>query len=164
MVLLTPCRLMQAQGSSAQIPDPFSPLVLPAPNEVRTASGRPGPRYWQQQVDYKISATLDPAKNEVRGRETIHYINRSPDTLPYLWLFLEQNLCAPNSVTNQLNQPPLVFLGVSFDFSCQGFNGGGHLESLRVNGVDAKRTVYGTTMRIDLATPLSPGASLDIDA
>ncbi|HEY8768429.1 MAG TPA: hypothetical protein VIP09_14400, partial [Dehalococcoidia bacterium] len=128
------------------------------------ASGRPGSKYWQQRVDYKIAATLDPARNELRGRETIHYINHSPDALPYLWLFVEQNLCAPNSVTNQLNQPPLVFLGAIFDFSCQGFNGGGHLESLRIAGVDARHTIYGTTMRIDLASPLAPGAALDIDA
>ncbi|MEP6551302.1 MAG: M1 family peptidase, partial [Gemmatimonadales bacterium] len=156
----------RSQSSLQQIADssPFRPLDLPAPNEFRSGSGRPGARYWQQQVDYKINATLDPAKNEIRGSETIHYTNRSPDALPYLWLFVEQNLCAPNSITNQLNQPPLVFLGATFDFSCQGFKGGGNLESLRIGGVDAKRTVYGTTMRIDLPTPLASGASIDIDA
>ena len=65
-----------------------------------------------------------PSRHELRGRETIHYVNRSPDPLPYLWLFLEQNICAPGSVTNQLDQPPLVFLGSTFDFSCKGFAGG----------------------------------------
>jgi hypothetical protein len=155
-----------AQSSLQQVADssPFRPLDLPAPNDVRTGSGRPGAKYWQQRADYKIAATLDPARNELRGRETIHYTNHSPDALPYLWLFVEQNLCASNSVTNQLNQPPLVFLGSSFDFSCQGFDGGGHMESLKIGGVDAKRTVYGTTMRIDLASPLASGASIDIDA
>src|SRR5436305_2770993 len=143
---------------------PFQPLVLPTPNQYRSGSGRPGPKYWQQRVDYKINAILDSAKNEVRGRETVHYVNHSPDTLPYLWMFVEQNLCAPNSITNQLNQPPLVFLGATFDFSCQGFNGGLTLESLRVAGANARHTIYGTTMRVDLATPLAPGASLDIDA
>jgi len=143
---------------------PFTALALPAPNELRTGSGRPGPRYWQQQVNYRIAATLDPARNEVRGKETIHYVNRSPDALPYLWMFVEQNLCAPTSITNQLNQPPLVFLGASFDFSCQGFNGGLTLESLRIAGANAKHTIYGTTMRIDLAAPLAPGAAIDIEA
>src|SRR6059058_1583479 len=80
---------------------PFRALALPAPNEYRTGSGRPGPRYWQQRADYRITATLDPARNELRGRETIHYVNRSPERLSYLWLFLEQNICAPTSVTNQ---------------------------------------------------------------
>src|SRR6266850_7577351 len=154
---------LYAQGSVADS-SPFRPLNLPTPNVYRTGAGRPGARYWQQKVDYRIRATLDPERNQLSGRETIHYTNNSPDAPPYLWLFLEQNLCAPNSVTNQLNQPPLVFLGSTFDFSCQGFNGGGHLESLRIGGADAKRTVYGTTMRIDLASPLAPGASIDIDA
>jgi peptidase M1-like protein len=166
LFLSTPYGFAPAQTSLAQVADssPFRQLDLPTPNDVRTGSGRPGPKYWQQQANYKITATLDPARNELSGRETIHYTNRSPDALPYLWLFVEQNLCAPNSITNQLNQPPLVFLGATFDFSCQGFNGGGHLESLRIGGVDAKRTVYGTTMRVDLAAPLAPGASVDIEA
>src|SRR5579872_2232644 len=90
---------------------PFRPLTLPTPNEFRTSAGRPGPKYWQQRVDYTIRATLDPERNQVRGRETIHYVNRSPDALSYLWLFLEQNICAPSSITNVLDQPPLVFLG-----------------------------------------------------
>src|SRR5512141_2845389 len=139
--------LLSASAAAAQTPaSPFRALELPAANSYRTGSGRPGPDYWQQRADYRIEATLDPAANELRGRETIHYVNHSPDALPYLWLFVEQNLCAPSSITNVLNQPPLVFLDATFDFSCQGFNGGGHLESLRVGGVDAKRTVYGTTM------------------
>jgi len=168
--LVTGCILLVPAFVSAQslqqVADssPFQALVLPAPNEYRSGSGRPGPKYWQQRVDYKINAILDSAKNEIRGRETIHYVNRSPDTLPYLWMFVEQNLCAPNSITNQLNQPPLVFLDVAFDFSCQKFNGGLTLDSLRVSGANANRTIFGTTMRVDLAKPLAPGASVDIDA
>lgn len=174
----------QAGPGSASVADtsPFRTLPLPTPNEYRTGSGRPGPRYWQQRADYRIAAMLDPARNEIRGRETIHYTNHSPDALPYLWLYLEQNICAPNSVTNLLNQPPLVFLGSSFDFSCQGFDGGITLDSVRVAGRvapdersrDAARVarvagpepdtaIYGTTMRIDLPTPLAPGASTDLD-
>lgn len=154
-----PQSLQQVADSS-----PFRALELPTPNEFRSASGRPGAKYWQQRADYRIAATLDPARNEVRGSETIHYVNHSPDSLPYLWLFVEQNLCAPNSVTNQLNQPPLVFLGTAFDFSCQGFKGGLALESLRIAGADAIHTIYGTTMRIDLRSPLAPGGAIDIQA
>src|SRR5262249_8475659 len=80
----------------------FRPLDPAGPSEYRSGSGRPGPKYWQQRVDYRIRATLDPANNEVRGSETIHYVNHSPDSLPYVWLFVEQNLCEPNSVTNVL--------------------------------------------------------------
>jgi len=158
-------RPLSGQSSERSVADSshFRHLDLPTPNDVRTAAGRPGSRYWQQQADYRITATLDSAHNELHGRETIHYLNRSPDALPYLWLYVEQNICASNSITNTLNQPPLVFGDVSFDFSCGGFSGRPTLESAKVNGVDAKRTNYGTTMRIDLAKPLPAGASLNLD-
>jgi len=141
----------------------FRPLDLPAANAYRTASGRPGPRYWQQQVDYRIRAELDTARNELHGRETVHYVNNSPDALPYLWMFLEQNICAPGSITKTLNQPPLVFLDVEFDFSCKGFSGGVKLSSVRIGGREVARQVYGTTMKLPLERPLAPQAALDID-
>lgn len=36
--------------------------ILATPNEYRTASGAPGPKYWQQRADYDIKATLDEKK------------------------------------------------------------------------------------------------------
>lgn len=154
-----------AQGRQSAVADssPFRPLALPAPNDVRTGAGRPGVHYWQQQVNYFLNGALDPQKNEVRGRETIHYVNKSPDALPYLWMFVEQNLCTPNSITNILNQPPLVFLNSSFDFSCQGFAGGLTLDNFTIGGAKPKYTIYGTTMRVDLASPLASGASIDLE-
>ena len=153
----------QARDLAVADSSPFRPLPLPAPNEIRNGAGRPGPRYWQQRADYRISATLDSARNELRGRETIHYVNNSPDALPYLWLQVEQNICAPNSITSTLNQPPLVFGETSFDFSCGTFTGKPTMESARVNGVDARRSAHGTMMRIDLASPLVSKASIDLE-
>src|SRR5206468_3196058 len=63
--------------------------------------------------------------------------------------------------SHRCNKSPTA---LHFDLSCQGFNGGLTLESLRIADAGAKHTTYGTTMRVDLATPLAPGASLDIDA
>jgi hypothetical protein len=143
---------------------PFRPLDLPTPTDVRTAAGRPGPKYWQQRADYRIAATLDTARHLLRGRETIHYVNHSPDALPYLWLYVEQNICRRNSITNTLNQPPLAFADISFDFSCgaNGVTDGMILESATIGGVEAKRTVYGTTMRVELAQPLRAGTAVDL--
>ena len=163
-LLLLAARL-PAQGRALTVTDssPFRPLVLPTPNDVRTGAGRPGARYWQQRADYRITATLDSARNELRGHETIHYVNNSPDALPYLWLQVEQNICAPTSITNVLNQPPLVFGETAFDFSCGGFTGSPTMELARVNGVDAKRTRYGTMMRIDLTAPLASKSSVTLE-
>lgn len=152
----------QARWTTVADSSPFRPLDLPAPSAVRTASGRPGAGYWQQRADYRIRATLDPATHRITGEEVITYHNRSPDALPHLWLHVEQNICAPESITNRLNQPPLVFLGSAFDFSCQGFAGGGTMTALAVDGRAARATRYGTTLRVDLPEPLAPGASTDL--
>jgi len=148
-----------AVAQSVADSSPFRALALPAPTAYRAADGRPGPRYWQQRVDYAIDATLDAERNVLAGRETIRYTNISPLELRYLWLFLDQNICAPSSVTNRLNQPPLRFQESTFDFSCLGFAGGMAIESVRADGRDLPREVLGTAMRVDLPAPLAPGAS-----
>jgi Peptidase family M1 domain len=161
-LVLTALAALPAAGQVSE-GSPFRALSLPAPSQVRTGAGRPGSGYWQQRADYLIRATLDPATQALTGRETIHYTNHSPDPLPYLWLQVEQNICAPGSVTNLLDQPPLAFLGSSFDFSCKEFAGGLTLESLTSMGRPLVHTIYGTMMRVDLSRPLRPGLALDID-
>src|SRR5436189_887599 len=68
--------------------------LLPTPNEYRTGSGAPGPRYWQQQADYVINAELHDDTQSITGAETVTYFNNSPDALKYLWLQLDQNINA----------------------------------------------------------------------
>ena len=55
--------------------------ILPTPNEYRTASGAPGPKYWQQRADYDIKCELDEKNLKLTGSETITYFNNSPDVL-----------------------------------------------------------------------------------
>jgi hypothetical protein len=74
--------------------------LLPTPNSYRTGSGAPGESYWQQRADYTISAELDDATQTLTASETITYFNNSPDALSFLWLQLDQNLFAENSMTN----------------------------------------------------------------
>ena len=61
-------------------------IMLPTPNEYRTASGAPGPKYWQQRCDYDIKCDLDENNQKLTGSEMITYYNNSPDVLTYLWL------------------------------------------------------------------------------
>src|SRR5688500_19414050 len=65
--------------------------ILPTPNEYRTASGAPGPKYWQQRCDYDIKCELDEANLKLTGSETVTYFNNSPNTLTYLWLQMDEN-------------------------------------------------------------------------
>ncbi len=70
----------------------FAPLTLPDPvNSYRSSNGAPGPDYWQNQADYELHAELDTAAKILKATETITYTNNSPDTLPSLWVQLEQN-------------------------------------------------------------------------
>ncbi|MCU0620124.1 MAG: M1 family metallopeptidase [Gemmatimonadales bacterium] len=138
------------------------PGVVP-PSETRLPDGRPGPGYWQQRVDYRIGATLDPFTGRLSGRETIRYRNNAPVRLAALWLHLEQNICDPDGVTSQLRQPPLVFLSTAFDFTCQGFAGGVTLDTVRAAGRVATYAVYGTLMRLDLPYAIDRGESIELE-
>ena len=64
--------------------------TLPTPNEYRTGSGAPGPKYWQQKADYTIAVELNDENQTITGTETITYHNNSPDVLKYLWMQLDQ--------------------------------------------------------------------------
>lgn len=76
----------------------FDPLFYPSNgNEFRSASGAPGPAYWQNRADYKIVATLDTMQHRVTGTVTITYKNNSPDNLKFLWLQLDQNIYREDS-------------------------------------------------------------------
>jgi hypothetical protein len=82
-------------GATAGTYDPretFAPFTYPqAANGYRTGSGMPGPLFWQNRADYDLAATLDPVKNTLVGKATIHYTNNSPDALDVLWLQLDEN-------------------------------------------------------------------------
>ena len=60
-------------------------------NEFRTASGKPGPKYWQNSADYQLEVTLDEKNHVVTGNVAIQYTNNSPEELDFIWLYLEQN-------------------------------------------------------------------------
>ena len=143
---------------------PFRALGLPAASRVRSSSGAPGPDYWQQEASYTIRATLDTGPSLLTGAETIHYVNHSPDALEFVWVQIEQNISARNSITYQLNQPPLHFAGGAvFDFTGKGFIGGMTIERFAAAGKELTRTEYGTMMRVELPAPLAPGAAIDFD-
>src|SRR5687767_5640531 len=65
----------------------------------------PDAAYWQQDVYYKIDATIDETTDIITGKQTLRYWNNSPDTLYYAFFHLYQ----------------------------QGFVKGGHLENLNLN-------------------------------
>jgi hypothetical protein len=76
----------------------FDPLFGTRENNAfHSSAGRPGPLYWQNRANYKITATLDTTDKKVNGKVTITYINNSPFDLHFLWLQLDQNTFRKNS-------------------------------------------------------------------
>ena len=50
--------------------------MLQTPNMYRSASGAPGPKYWQQKADYEINVEIDDVKQRIIGAETVTYFNQ----------------------------------------------------------------------------------------
>lgn len=136
---------------------------------TRTRTGRPGPNYWIQHARYAIAVRLDPDSGRVRGRERVWYLNRSPDTLRRVAVYLRQNVFAPGSPRR--NAAPLT--------------GGMRIERVDVAGREIAREgprnpavpitgtpqgppatgrygVDGTVMWIALPSPLPPGDSVSL--
>ena len=51
--------------------------------DVRSASGKPGHKYWQNKADYIIDVELDTLSDIIMGKEIIRYTNNSPDELDF---------------------------------------------------------------------------------
>lgn len=139
--------------------------ILPTPNEYRTASGAPGPKYWQQRCDYTIKCELDETNNLLTGSETLNYFNNSPDVLTYIWFQLDEN---EHSNINNANyqtasRMPQVMtddmLATREEETGRRDNGYGvNIKKLTdLNGAALKYTINKTMMRVDLPTPLKPG-------
>src|SRR3954453_8273471 len=107
LLLLLPAMLIAQEKNTDVAPkqqgkydtNKFSQMydLMATPNMFRTASGAPGPAYYQQQADYKINIELDDKNSRLSGSETITYFNNSPDSLEYLWIQLDQNQAKANT-------------------------------------------------------------------
>jgi hypothetical protein len=147
---------------------------LPTPNMFRSATGEPGPAYWQQKVDYDIDVRLDEDAKRIEASEDITYTNNSPHELRYLWVQLDQNRFADGSLARTSerladtgrrpgsNTAPTVSFGAlarieNFENNDYGFK----ITEVSADGEDLDYTVVDTMMRVDLPRPLDPGDSID---
>ncbi|HXB09953.1 MAG TPA: M1 family metallopeptidase [Puia sp.] len=137
--------------------------ILPTPNEYRTASGAPGPKYWQQRADYDITCSLDEDKQWLTGSETITYFNNSPNELTYLWLQLDENEHSSKNNANYQdggNMPKIVSdqmldrLASSKDANDYGDNIVKITDAL---GKPLQHMINKTMMRVELPAVLKPG-------
>ncbi len=153
-------------------------VELPTPNVYRTASGAPGPQYWQQRADYKIDVRLDEDAKRIFGELELTYTNNSPDPLSYIWIQLDQNRFANNSIArNSATVGSLASRRANrADADSISY---GQLEAMQVyedieygfeissvagaDGSSLSYTIVDTMMRVDLQQPLLSGEQTRID-
>ena len=135
-----------------------------SPNMFRTASGAPGPAYYQQQADYIINIELDDANKKIYGDEIVTYTNNSPDLLDYLWVQLDQNVRSKDSpsLIRDSNSVNPAYIPDTFEkeFINDPFDGGFNIEYVRdTNDKPLDYFVNQTMMRIDLPKAIGTGES-----
>ena len=169
LLIMSVAATAQVKQTKQDHEDKFRQLdeSLATPNDQRIASGKPGPKYWQQQTDYKIKAELDDDNQTLTGSEMITYHNNSPHALDYMWIRLDQNRFAKHS-DDHLTQPTNATTRMSFsalrhEKYRQDFDGGFKISAVTDGGGKAlPHAIVGTMMRIDLPAPLKAGASVKI--
>jgi hypothetical protein len=138
--------------------------ILPTPNEYRTASGAPGPKYWQQRCDYDIVCELDEPNRRLTGRETLTYFNNSPDVLTYLWLQLDENehsntnnsgYQGSNAMPKTISEQDIVRYSGKVDKDRE--YGDNITRVADAAGKLLKYTINKTMMRVELPQALKPG-------
>lgn len=87
----------QAQEGRENNQKDFEDFTQGFSTQYRSASGKPGPEYFQNETDYQIEATLNDEEHTITGRVTLTYTNNSPDELDFIWMHLEQNRFKENS-------------------------------------------------------------------
>jgi len=132
------------------------------PNVYRTASGAPGPQYYQQQADYKMDLRLDDKNARLYGNETITYTNNSPDVLEYLWVQLDQNVRAADSKSPLIEGSGATPADLAGNFVGQymgaPFDGGFKIQEVKdTNGRDLPNIINQTMMRVEMPKDLKPG-------
>ncbi len=137
--------------------------ILPTPNEYRSASGAPGPKYWQQRCDYDIKCELDEKKLKLTGTETVTYFNNSPDQLTYLWLQLDENEHSSSNNANyqdasNLSQRASTTTVERIESETKPNDFGDKIQSITdATGKPLKYTINKTMMRVELPAVLKPG-------
>ncbi|UAB81414.1 M1 family metallopeptidase [Marixanthomonas sp. SCSIO 43207] len=132
------------------------------PNQYRSASGAPGPRYYQQQADYVMDIVLDDETQRISGNETITYTNNSPDELEYLWVQLDQNVRAKDSKSPLIEPSGAAPADMAGSFVQKhmgaGFDGGFKIEAVKdEKGRNLPHTINRTMMRVEMPKNLEPG-------
>lgn len=152
--------------------------VLPSPNVYRSASGAPGPAYWQQRASHTMDIRLDEDERRIYAESDIEYTNNSPDTLNYIWLALDQNRFKDGSLERRSatasaagsrrgdgagGSDSYSFFALRKEQAFEDRQYGFEFNAIMDEDGDAlPYTINDSMMRIDLDEPLQSGDSITI--
>ena len=145
--------MLTAQTSKLNQHEAFAPLFYPSyGDDIRSASGRPGVKYWQNAASYKIDVSLDDNSHGLSGTVQLQYTNNSPETLPFLWMQLDQNIY--NDSSRSVAQTEVS----GGRWANRNFNGGYTIKSVKLieegKQTPLTYTITDTRMRVDLPKAL----------
>lgn len=129
-----------------------------AENPFYWKNKKPYEGYWQQDVQYKIKATIDDSTDIVDGHfYELTYWNNSPHTLTELYFHLYQNAFQPESHMHDLykNNDQEVKFG-----RYEQQKKGTEVFDIQVNGESVDTTLDNTILRLNLNKPLLPNDSV----
>lgn len=116
--------------------------------------------YWQQDIYYKIKATIHEKTNIIEGNESLTYWNNSPDTLAFVYFHLYQNAFVKGSHLEDLN------LNNNFKQHFGKYETAGlgeNVSSITVDGKELKTELDNTVMKVYLDKPLLPNSNLTFE-
>ena len=119
--------------------------------------------YWQQEVNYTITVSLNDKEHSLTGFEKIEYINNSPDTLRFIWFHIWPN--AYKNDKTAFSDQLLENGKTNFYFSDKEQRGYINKLDFKVNNVTAElqdHPQHIDIVKLILPTPLPPQQKITI--
>lgn len=138
----------------------FNTIYRNSQNQLYWKNRPPHKAYWQQDVHYKIDATIDETTHAISGDETLDYWNNSPDTLKEIYFHLYQEAFVKNSYLHGL-EDKVKFKKRLGNYESQGL--GMEIDEVAVNDRQAYVVLDNTIMKVQLDQPLYPNEKLKLN-
>ena len=118
---------------------------------------KPDAAYWQQDVHYKITASIDDKTDIVDGTEELTYTNNSPDDLTFVYFHLYSNAQVKGSYLSDLNKNNGSKIKYG-KYQEQGL--GTAVSKITLNGIELKTELDNTILKVYLPTPIKSNQSI----
>lgn len=120
---------------------------------------KPDADYWQQDIYYRINASIDEETHVIHADEKLVYWNNSPDTLNFIYFHLYQNAFVKGSYLHDLEKELKSKAALG---AYEAAELGTVVDNITVNGVAAKTELDNTLLKVYLNKPLPPNTSIEL--